>query len=195
MVRRIEWGLGLFIVALMVFGPIYYRSVHRRQFRNFGVVEEGKIYRSAQLNVAGLQRIKHDYGIRTIVTLREDKPGDDDAEEKFCKANGIEFIRLDRMNFDPNAKDPGPMKNVNAFRKIAKDSSKAPMLVHCYAGKDRTGFLIAAHRIDQGWPLAKVYAEMEAFGKELDKHEDVKDFLKKMADDRDAAKQSARSKH
>lgn len=187
MIRRIEWILGIAIAALMLFGPLVYRSIHRAQFRNFGVVESGAIYRSAQLNLAGLRRLKHDFGIRTIVTLREDKP-DDDAEEKFCRENGVEFIRLDRMNFDPAAKDPGPMNNVNAFRKIAKDAKKHPVLVHCFAGKDRTGFLIASFRIDQGWPIDHVFAEMEAFGKEVDKHEDVKEYLIKMAAERDASK-------
>ena len=46
-----------------------YLSYHNRSFRNFRVVEEGVLYRSGQLNVAGLSRIIHDYGIKTVVSL------------------------------------------------------------------------------------------------------------------------------
>ena len=54
---------GLSIAALLIGGPLWYFSYHGHCFRNFRVVEEGVLYRSGQLNVAGLKphhpRLRH----------------------------------------------------------------------------------------------------------------------------------------
>ena len=79
--RRVEIVLGIFIFAFITVSPFLYELHHKRYFRNFRVVEDGVLYRSAQLPVDGLRRYVNDYGIKTIVTLRIGVKDDDKAED------------------------------------------------------------------------------------------------------------------
>ena len=52
----------------------YTLAKHQKStFRNFGVVQPGVLYRSAQLSKAGMTRAMYDYGIKTVISLREVK--------------------------------------------------------------------------------------------------------------------------
>lgn len=45
------------------------------------------------------------------------------------------------------------------------DQNKGNTFVHCYAGKDRCGTIIAAYRVTkQGWPVEKAMEEMVTMG-------------------------------
>ena len=61
----------LLTLAILIGGPVGYAAYRNANFRNFRVVEPGVLYRSGQLSQAGLERVIHDFGIRTIVTLRD----------------------------------------------------------------------------------------------------------------------------
>lgn len=51
------------------------------------------------------------------------------------------------------------------FLKIAVDTAKTPVLVHCQHGADRTGALIAAYRLAvQGWTKDEAIREMTEGG-------------------------------
>ena len=66
--------------------------------RNFHIVREGVLYRSGQISVEGLQRLVHDYQIKTVITLRDaQRPGDpppDLAEEEWCRKEEILHVRI-----------------------------------------------------------------------------------------------------
>src|SRR5688572_33331982 len=86
---------GLTIVAILVGGPLVYRSHQRATYRNFRVVEEGVLYRCGQLNVRGLKRLIHDYGIKTVISLREGEKANDLEEEKFISTKtDVSFHRI-----------------------------------------------------------------------------------------------------
>ncbi len=94
--------LGSFIVLLIFGGPIAY-SWHRQMlYRNFRVVEEGKLYRSGQLSLDALQRTIKEYQIKTVISFRyADRKGDkppDWQEEQFCNDNGIRYLRVRRAS-------------------------------------------------------------------------------------------------
>src|SRR5689334_24768787 len=74
---------ALLLAAGIIGAPLWYYSYHNRCFRNFRVVEEGVLYRSGQNSLAGLKRIIHDYGIKTVVSLRDGDKTNDMEEEKY----------------------------------------------------------------------------------------------------------------
>jgi len=70
---------GVLIGILLIGGPIAYSYHRQRNLRNFREVQEGVLYRSGQLSLAGLKQVVHDHGIRTVISLRDvhdhgDKP-------------------------------------------------------------------------------------------------------------------------
>src|SRR5579862_882667 len=86
---------GLSILGLLVAGPLWYYTYHSRCFRNFHVVEDGVLYRSGQLNLTGLKRVIHDYGIKTVVSLRDgDKTNDSDEEKYIAGETDLNFVRI-----------------------------------------------------------------------------------------------------
>ena len=67
--------LGVSTVLALIVGPVVYAFYQEKQTRNFRVVRDGILYRSAQMTLPGLKRIVHDHGIRTVVSLRDaDRP-------------------------------------------------------------------------------------------------------------------------
>jgi len=162
-------------VVLMIVGvPILYQIQKSRTFRNFRVVEEGQIYRSGQMSEAGFERVCREYGIRTVIKLREasEKPSDiavDEAEEAYCRAHGIEFIRVLPKDWEEDEKGKVPMEeNLRWFERALDDPSKTPrpILIHCFAGIHRTGSMVAVYRMKQhGWTNAEAVAELKECGR------------------------------
>jgi protein tyrosine/serine phosphatase len=175
MTRKLPFALALGIVALMVGVPCWYANVQYRHYRNFAVVEPGILYRSGQLDQVGLQAVLRDYKIRTVISLRDGQKKLEQDEEAYCKANGIDFVRLPSLDMQDASLTESSLAE---FRAIMSDEKRLPALIHCFAGIHRTGQFCAVYRLDRGWPLDKVYAEMIDRGYTiLDTHKDVKKFL------------------
>lgn len=161
LVRRF---VGLLVVLAIPSVPVAYASYRSTTWRHFHVVEEGKLYRGGQLAPAVLDRVIHEHGIRTVVCLRAlardsaDTP--EDAEEKWCAARGIRYIRLNPAAWD----SPAHRANLDNFLRLV-DAADRPVLVHCFAGLHRTGVYCAVYRMERhGWSNAEAIAEMYAAG-------------------------------
>lgn len=157
--------LGLVLALAIPAVPVAYASHHLTSWRHFRVVEEGRLYRSGQLSPAALDRAVHDHGIRTIVCLRNlARPGDvvpENAEELWCAARGIRYLRLNPAAWDT----PAGRANLDAFLEMADDPDSGPLLIHCFAGLHRTGVYCAVYRMERdGWTNAEAIAEMYAIG-------------------------------
>ena len=132
--------------------------------KQFGVVKEGQIYRSGQLSSSLVKRILLKYKIGVIVSLSGDSSGDvdKDAERQAAAELGIE-----RLIFPLSGNGTGDINNyARAVAAICEAQKKQkPVLVHCAAGAQRTGGVIAAYRLlveKENAPF--VLAEMMRYG-------------------------------
>src|SRR6266581_480545 len=94
MPRSLQLAFSLLVVTVLIGGPLWYRHDHERHSRNFRVVHDGVLYRSAQLDLDGLKRIVHDYGIKTIVSLREGDAVEDQQEADCAAMVSINHVRI-----------------------------------------------------------------------------------------------------
>ena len=174
--------LGLLLVAFLIAGPLAYSSYRNTQFRNFRVVQDGKLYRSGQMSIPALQRTIEEYGIKTVISfdsLKRERPLDAE-EEKFCFTHGIRHVRIKPREWLADEEGKIPAKEpVDQFLKVLDDPNAYPVLVHCFAGMHRTGAYCAIYRMEyQRWNNADAMAELKALGyKNLDKEDDVHGYL------------------
>jgi tyrosine-protein phosphatase SIW14 len=177
---RLRLVFGFAIAALMVVAPLRYRAYVNRTYRNFRVVTDGVLVRSAQLPVEGLERLIHDYRIRTIISLRDKQDaGDDRDEEALCRNVGIRFVRLPPQHWSPINGIVPAEDNIKEFLKIMDEETRHPVLIHCFAGTHRTGAYVAIYRMEyQGWTNEQAVRELRQNGYvTLDGDLDVREFL------------------
>jgi len=106
---------------------------------NFHVVEEGALYRSAQLGESAFRDRIKEYGIRTIVNLRGENSQMDwyVDEMKASESAGIAHI-----DFAISAVRDLTDAQLDKLAAILKNAPR-PILVHCQSGSDRTGLASA----------------------------------------------------
>jgi tyrosine-protein phosphatase SIW14 len=186
--RMVRYLPGILLAAAIIGVPVAYAQWRERDIKNFRVVQDRVLYRSAQLTPLGLERVIHDYGIKTVISFRYAEPekGEleppDAWEEPLCARLGVNYVRI-----KPDiwvSLDGGPIpadKTVAQFLSIVKDPTKQPVLVHCFRGAHRTGSYCALFRMDcQGWNNADAIAEMKALGYDnIDKEDDVRGYLER----------------
>jgi protein tyrosine/serine phosphatase len=124
---------------------------------NFHQVSDG-YYRGGRPDEAGVQRLAQ-MGVKTILDLEND-PAAMATEQGWAEANGITFLTspMDGMK-TPND------QAVDEILALLKDKSKGPFYIHCMQGVDRTGLVVALHRVfNEGWTPADAYDEWKAMG-------------------------------
>jgi tyrosine-protein phosphatase SIW14 len=168
----------LSLVALGVAVPVVIAVREQRAMRHFAAVTPGVLYRSAQLPVEGLKRAVHDYGIRTVICIRDESAAVE-AEREWCRRNEIEFIRMPARNWDgiPGASRIDPC--LRAFLDVVRDPRNHPVLVHCFAGVHRTGGYVAVYRMEvEGWSNHDAIEEMRAMGYDrIDSDLDIRQYI------------------
>ncbi len=140
--------LRLILIILLIVGTIwtYDEFVKYRIFpKRFGVVEEGVLYRSAQISAAVIKKTlqKHDIGVIVMMSVDDPQNYDLQTEKKVAEELGI-----DLYNFPLRGNGTGDVNNyLKSLLTIhqAKQERK-PVLVHCDAGAQRTGGVVALYR-------------------------------------------------
>ncbi|MBU0756374.1 MAG: dual specificity protein phosphatase family protein [Planctomycetes bacterium] len=111
------------------------------------------LYRSAQPTAEGMRYLKK-MGVKTIVNLRSFHSDRDEIGEE-----GLGYEHLHMQAWHPEREE------AVRFLQIAVDFDRAPVLVHCRHGADRTGTLCALYRIAvQGWTKEEALREMTEGG-------------------------------
>lgn len=183
MSRKMKWLLALAVLIVAVAGPLAYSNYYGTHFRNFRIVEDGKLYRSGQLTEHGLRSVVKEYGIRTVISLRvsrdPSKPQPDQFEEDFCKANGLKFVRLIPKVWSVHDGKVPADENVSKFLAVMDDKANQPVLIHCFAGIHRTGTFCSIYRMEyDNWSSAEALTEIRSMGYEnVDDHEDVLNYI------------------
>lgn len=182
--RWINFVGGITVITIIVGLPTGFAYLRNKQSRNVRVVESGKLYRSGQLGRDGFQRMLHDYGIRTVVSLRDsDVPGQpppDRHEENYCQRMHIKFVRITPRSWWPEYDGPPPAEQgVAKFLAVMDDPKNYPVLLHCFAGTHRTGAMVALYRMEfNHWSNDDALAELRNAGYDnLDKELDVFTYL------------------
>ena len=151
-----RWLSVAALVLLALTNPAWAQS-EREQIagvKNFGRVTDN-YFRSGALTTEGIENLAR-LGVRTIVDLRDNAGS---SESKDCARLGIQY-----RNFPMTGHDVPEDKDVNEILSIIQNA-KAPVLVHCSAGKHRAGTLAALYRTRvQGWPKERAWAEQQAYG-------------------------------
>jgi len=116
------------------------------------------LFRGGQPKKEGYPNLKA-LGIEIVVNLRDEK--DKIAEERaVVEQHGMRFVSIPW-----NARRGPDDRQVAEFLEFVRANPARKIFVHCKAGKERTGVMIAAYRIAaQGWTAPQALAEMEFFG-------------------------------
>lgn len=148
----------------LVANPGLVRDV-RDQFipKRWGVVEPGKIYRSGQISGRLIKEMLQEYQIARVVDLTLDNPNDRYHEAELA---AISELGIERTLFPLISDGTGDVKIYAAAVAAVADAERSgkPVLVHCAAGTQRTGGVIATYRLlVQKKPPQEVLAEMRHY--------------------------------
>lgn len=133
--------IALSLAAFVGFAMFVYRTSVFRITENFAVVDDGKLYRSAQLTTDELEDKIKKYGIKTVISLRgwPGKTAYYDAEATTLQRLQTQFVAVDLDDkYFPLEKE---------LKKIFTtfEHGDYPMLIHCRVGADRTGMVAALY--------------------------------------------------
>ena len=158
-----------FVIVLIVGAATWLIAYERMRLpARFAVVEAGRLYRSSQPSTRQIQRLIDEYHIKTVLIVRSGESDRVPNEKEFCQAHGLRVVHI-----PIESRKSIPESQVQEFFKCVDDSSAAPILVHCSAGRHRTGYLCARYRIErQGWALQRAIEELLSFGFDTE-HESV----------------------
>ena len=121
---------------------------------NFHKVDEG-VYRSAQLTPWRLRKVVERYQIKSVLNLRKKENYLYQREEEICWELGVCY----RVYSIASRTLPKP-EEVEELAQLLRELPK-PILIHCKAGADRTGFVSVL------WHLLQGRGVEEAIKKEL----------------------------
>jgi len=130
----------LLLVILGITAPLVQRIYANRSEDNFHEIVPGTLYRSAQPSAEDVARYAKEYGIRTIINLRDEKrEAWYDDERHAAAAHGIQIIDFPLSS--------GAFLPADQSRALAERmaEAEAPVLIHCEHGINRTGLASAIY--------------------------------------------------
>jgi len=133
---------------------------------NFAAVTPGKLYRSGAPDADFLAYVQHRYGIKYVVSLFGPL-----EVHRTAKNLGMEVTVFDWRTRAPTTQE---LRSVLDFL-----NEKNGVLLHCYAGRDRTGYVVALQRMEQQhWSLERALQEMEEHGHSRSRHSETTRLLR-----------------
>lgn len=131
------------LLAVLLISGGGYHYWHKHINYNFGAVTEGKVYKSAVIAPQDIESYTSEYGIKTIVDLRNEVTlyPTEDIAAAVEKIDGVKYVNI-RSGQTPNE------DNLNQFFDIMDNQDNYPVLIHCYHGLGRTMLYVALYRIE-----------------------------------------------
>lgn len=134
--RRPNWRFAFIAAAAVLLVALWitwHKQIRHQVFpKNFGIVQQGSIYRSGQLTPRTLRQVIEQHGIRTVVALNPKDPESED-EQRVCAEMGV-----DRHEYPMRGDGTGDPSIVAKAVSVMLDETSHPVLVHCAAGAQRT---------------------------------------------------------
>lgn len=123
------------VILLATFSTYAFRN-------NFAVVDDGRVFRSAQPQNAGeFRRLVADHRIASVLNLRGG--GADDPwyrdEARVLPSLGVDFYDL------PMLATERPSRRTLLRLAAVLDTCRYPLLIHCKSGSDRTGLAVSLY--------------------------------------------------
>ena len=181
--RRFRLWPIILIVAVVAGGVWMWEEVLEDRIvpKRWGVVEEGRIYRSGQLHPALVYKTLERHGIDLVISLIDLTYADDDdraADE--AERIACEELEIERRVFPLQGDGTGTIENyaqaIASIVECLEDDRR--VLVHCAAGAQRTGGVVTGFRVlVQGWDPKRACAEMAEYDWDPDKDRAVLDHL------------------
>ncbi|NLF39871.1 dual specificity protein phosphatase family protein [bacterium] len=160
--KRASRNLLLFVavVIAMCIGIGIVLASKRTPVKRFHVVYEGRVYRSGFPTAAGLAALMEKRPVKTVVSLSGDTTDEYKEFYAFTASSGVHHVSLPM-----GASRPPSREEAVAFLDALADSNNWPVLVHCGAGVERTGWMIALHRVvTEGWTWEHALKEACRYG-------------------------------
>jgi protein tyrosine/serine phosphatase len=160
-----RYWIPIVVIALLIALPLTVREVYRfwrrhqvRTTKMFDVVDEGQLYRSGMPWEWLIKYCVTQLGVKTVVSLSGD------VTEKY--SNMYVYLQeqdIRHVNLPMYASRTPTAEHARKALEVLADTNAGPTLVHCSAGVDRTGYMVALHRvIHQGWTLEDALDEAQA---------------------------------
>lgn len=126
---------------------------------NVHTVSPGVLVRGGQPSERGLQTLRDEYGVRTVVNLNDATAK---TEGKVVESLGMRYVALPSNAFHPDADKV--IEFVDAVREAQSSPCGGAVYVHCQHGMDRTGYAVAAYRIlVDDWTADRAMAELRGY--------------------------------
>jgi protein tyrosine/serine phosphatase len=119
-------------------------------WNNFHKVDDG-IYRSAQILPWKLKKIIKKNNIKTIINLRGKNNYLYKKEKEIAEQMGVEYIEI-----SISSRTLPKIEEVKKLKDILLNENKKPILFHCKAGADRTGFVAVLYGVLKGKDVKSV---------------------------------------
>ncbi|MCO6418578.1 tyrosine-protein phosphatase [Siccirubricoccus sp. KC 17139] len=128
----------------------------RLGWRNWGVVESGRLYRSNHPLPWQLREATRRFGLRSVVNLRGHRAdcGSDQLGRAAAASLGLLHVDAPFESRGAPHKDR-ILRLAEIFRTLPE-----PVLIHCKSGADRTGLVAGLWLLLQGRPVAEAAAQL-----------------------------------
>jgi protein-tyrosine phosphatase len=181
--RRILW---ITVVAVSLAGGYAsWKQWGRHRFfaKNWGTVEDGRIYRSGLVHRALIEDELREHRIATVVDLSAEgvRHPDVAAEREAAAHLGIRALEVNGLD-GYGVGDVGAY--VTALEEMAGAADGRAVLVHCAGGSERTGAAVAMYRmLFQGWDGKRAYEEYLGYRGDPPKNDILPTFVNKVLPD------------
>jgi protein tyrosine/serine phosphatase len=132
--------------------------------KDFGKVTKD-IWRGAQPTADGYRNLVERGHVKSFLSLRRGV-NRDEVDLKIANIAGAKCSQVAMKEWDPGQDNLRQLAlALKTLKKLSDDPKTRPVYVHCKAGQNRTGFVIATYRmVYQGWTPEEAVREMRAYG-------------------------------
>ncbi|MBX3358732.1 MAG: tyrosine-protein phosphatase [Phycisphaeraceae bacterium] len=180
--RRPGWVRWVVVAVVIAAAWVFFDAFVRDNVfpKNFAVVEENQIYRSAALTPAATRKVHDQYHIKTIIDLGA---YDKDPEGERLAQRTAEALGITRHVFRLEGDGTGNPNYYVLAERLLEDPDNRPVLVHCSAGAQRTTACIALHQyISEGKPWIDELPRARRFGHDPGRNPRLKPYLEQWAE-------------